>query len=59
MSVNGTPTTIYDAMGKDTLLFTFHPGPLIQESSLDRLFVEQASHWFDSVWGTIAREQPA
>ncbi|WSG01919.1 hypothetical protein OG989_30485 [Micromonospora sp. NBC_01740] len=54
VSVEGKPMAIYDAMGKDAILFPFTPSD--EDSSNDALYVEQARAWFDSMWGTIARE---
>ena len=54
VSIDGTPVAIYDAMGKDTILFPFTPSD--EDASDDARYVEQARVWFDSLWGTIARE---
>lgn len=54
VSVEGKPVAIYDAMGKDAILFPFTPSD--EDTSNDALYVEQARAWFDSLWGTIARE---
>lgn len=54
VSVDGKPMAIYDAMGKDAILFPFTPSD--EDASNDALYVEQARAWFDSMWGTIARE---
>jgi hypothetical protein len=54
VSVDGKPLAIYDAMGKDAILFPFTPSD--EDTSNDTLYVEQARMWFDSLWNTIARE---
>ena len=54
VSVDGKPMAIYDAMGKEAILFPFTPSD--EDTSNDALYVEQARAWFDSLWGTIARE---
>ncbi|TQJ24318.1 GntR family transcriptional regulator [Micromonospora sp. A202] len=54
VSIEGKPMAIYDAMGKDAILFPFTPSD--DDNSNDALYVEQARAWFDSMWGTISRE---
>ncbi|MFF3869568.1 GntR family transcriptional regulator [Micromonospora sp. NPDC001898] len=54
VSIEGKPVAIYDAMGKDAILFPFTPSD--DDNSNDALYVEQARSWFDSMWGTISRE---
>ncbi|MEU7584847.1 GntR family transcriptional regulator [Micromonospora sp. NPDC049230] len=54
VSIEGKPVAIYDAMGKDAILFPFTPSD--DDNSNDALYVEQARAWFDSMWGTISRE---
>ncbi|GAB3157132.1 hypothetical protein GCM10027290_56940 [Micromonospora sonneratiae] len=54
VNIDGKPLAIYDAMGKDAILFPFTPSD--DDSSNDGLYVEQARAWFDSMWNTIARE---
>ncbi|MGW4461787.1 GntR family transcriptional regulator [Micromonospora sp. NPDC004704] len=54
VTIDGKPLAIYDAMGKDAILFPFTPSD--EDSSNDALYVEQARAWFDSMWRTIARE---
>jgi DNA-binding transcriptional regulator YhcF (GntR family) len=54
VTVDGKPMAIYDAMGKDSILFPFAPSD--EDSTYDALYVEQARTWFDSMWNTIARE---
>ncbi|ROO61528.1 GntR family transcriptional regulator [Micromonospora sp. Llam0] len=54
VSVDGQPLAIYDAMGKDAVLFPFTPSD--DDASHDGLYVQQAGAWFNSMWTTIARE---
>ena len=54
VSIEGKPLAIYDAMGKDAVLFPFIPSD--DDHSHDGLYVQQARAWFDSMWNTIARE---
>jgi DNA-binding transcriptional regulator YhcF (GntR family) len=54
VTIDGNPTAIYDAMGKDAILFPFVVGD--EDNSHDALYVEQARIWFDSVWNTVAKE---
>ncbi|GGJ89045.1 hypothetical protein GCM10010123_18270 [Pilimelia anulata] len=53
VTINKKPTAIYDAMGKDAILFPFAPGDE-EDQEYDRLYVQQAAAWFESVWSTIA-----
>lgn len=55
--VDGEQVEIFDAMGKDAALF-HHSVTDDEDASTSRQYVEQARTWFDSVWGTIAREYP-
>ncbi|MFI5840859.1 GntR family transcriptional regulator [Catenuloplanes sp. NPDC051500] len=57
VSVEGKPLAIYDAMGKDAVLFPFSPSD--DDNTNDALYVQQARAWFDSLWNTIAREYVA
>lgn len=54
VTIEGKPLAIYDAMGKDAILFPFSPSD--DDNSNEALYVEQARAWFDSMWNTIARE---
>ncbi|WP_052021103.1 hypothetical protein [Actinokineospora spheciospongiae] len=48
IDLEGTPTPMYDLMGKDALLF--------QHSVTTSQYVTQARIWFDSMWTTLADE---
>jgi len=52
--VAGEPTGIYDAMGKDAILFHFDANE--DETSLGAQYVQQARQWFNSVWYTVGRD---
>jgi hypothetical protein len=54
VTIEGKPLAIYDAMGKDAVLFPFTPSD--DDTSNDGLYVEQARAWFGSLWNTISRE---
>ena len=47
------PRVMYDLMGKDALVFRYsqHSG-----NPADQLYIEQARHWFDTMWQTISYE---
>jgi hypothetical protein len=47
------PRVMYDLMGKDALVFRYslHSG-----NSADQLYIDQARHWFDTMWQTISYE---
>jgi len=53
VSVGGEAVPIYDAMGKDAVLF-HHAAD--DDTTTGKQYVEQARTWFDSMWDTIARE---
>lgn len=55
VQINGKSIAIYDAMGKDTVLF-HHSLDAEDDSCLASQYVDQARTWFDSVWDTIARD---
>ena len=55
VNVEGQPTSIYDAMGKDAVLFHFDAGD-DDNSSIGQQYVQQVQLWFDSVWTTIGTE---
>jgi DNA-binding transcriptional regulator YhcF (GntR family) len=52
--VAGTPTPIFDSLGKDAVLF--HHAVTDDEATAGPQYVEQARIWFDSVWNSVARE---
>jgi DNA-binding transcriptional regulator YhcF (GntR family) len=54
VAVGGSPVEIFDAMGKDAVLF--HYAKTDDESAIESQYVEQAQMWFDSVWDSIAKE---
>lgn len=54
VSVAGTSTEIFDAMGKDAALFHYESND--DSTSLGCQYVMQAQMWFDSVWETIAQD---
>lgn len=54
VTVAGEPTSIFDAMGKDAILFNF--ASTDDEGSLGAQYVQQARSWFDSVWNTIGKD---
>lgn len=54
VELEGENTPIWDLMGKDATLMHYAAEP--GDESLSSIFVEQSQMWFDSVWGTVARE---
>ncbi len=54
VTLKGETRPIYDLMGKDAVLF--HHTLSDDDSAIGSQYVEQARAWFDSMWGTIARE---
>src|SRR6476469_469690 len=48
------PTTIYDLMGKDAVLF--HHSANDDDTSTGSHYVDQARTWFDSMWNTVSTE---
>jgi len=56
VTIDKQATPIWDVLGKDVPLFHF---ATTDEDDMASHFVQQARGWFDSVWTTIAREQPA
>ncbi|MEV4514496.1 GntR family transcriptional regulator [Dactylosporangium sp. NPDC049525] len=57
VTIDHAQVPIYDVMGKDVPLFQFAAGD--DEDDMPTQYVQQARGWFDSVWNTIAHEQPA
>jgi DNA-binding transcriptional regulator YhcF (GntR family) len=53
VAVGGEPTSIFDPMGKDAVLF--HYAVSDDESSIGDQHVQQAQAWFDSVWTSVAK----
>lgn len=54
VTIKGEPHAVYDLMGKDATLFHHAVSP--DEDSTGTQYVEQARLWFDSMWGTVARD---
>jgi hypothetical protein len=52
VTIEGSDRSMYDLMGKDTILFRYGRGL----SPTGAAYVEQARTWFDSMWNTIGRE---
>lgn len=50
--IDGESTGIFDAMGKDTVLFHFDSNE--DETSIGSQYVREGERWFDSVWNSIA-----
>ena len=53
VTLAGERTGMWDLMGKDAVLF-HHAGDVDPESMASQ-YVQQARHWFDSVWSTVAK----
>jgi len=54
VAVDGVPVEIFDPMGKDATLF--HWANTDDEDAIENQYVSQAQAWFESVWGSVARE---
>jgi DNA-binding transcriptional regulator YhcF (GntR family) len=57
VSLNGEPVAMYDLMGKDVTLFHHETGD--DPASIGGQYIAQAQAWFDSMWSTVSRAQPA
>ncbi len=57
VSLGGEPVPMYDLMGKDVTLFHHETGD--DPASIGGQYVAQAQTWFDSMWSTVSRAQPA
>jgi DNA-binding transcriptional regulator YhcF (GntR family) len=57
VAIKGKSVPIFDLMGKDVPLF--HYAVTDDDASHGSQFVEAARAWFDSLWGTVAREYEA
>jgi len=57
VTLDGDKTPMWDLMGKDAVLFHHTIGD--DDGSIGSQYVEQAREWFDSMWGTVAREPSA
>lgn len=53
VTINKKPVSIFDPMGKDTVLF--HHVADADPDSTGSLYIAETAKWFDSVWETIAR----
>ncbi|MFI6288065.1 GntR family transcriptional regulator [Streptomyces sp. NPDC051018] len=51
-SIDGTLTTIYDTLGGNSKLFRFVRGT----GARDDAYVTESQEWFDSLWGTLAKD---
>lgn len=54
VTIGGEHLSIYDLVGKDTILFHHSRGD--EGESLGSQYVEQSVTWFESVWNTVGRE---
>lgn len=54
VKLDGTPTPIWDLMGKDTVLF--HHSADADDDTMASQYVKQSRMWFDSLWTSVARE---
>ena len=57
VSLNGEAVPMYDLMGKDVTLF--HHETSDDPASIGGQYIAQAQTWFDSMWSTVSRAQPA
>jgi DNA-binding transcriptional regulator YhcF (GntR family) len=53
VEIDGKQVSIFDAVGKDTVLF--HHSISDDDRATGSQYVEQARRWFDSLWGTLGR----
>lgn len=54
VTLDGSPTAIWDLMGKDTILF--HHSADADDDTLASQYVKQSRMWFDSIWNTVSGE---
>jgi len=54
IKINSEPHEIYDLVGKDAILF--HHTRSDDADSTGSEYIEQAQHWFDSMWTTVGRD---
>ncbi|WP_177206852.1 hypothetical protein [Saccharomonospora viridis] len=54
VKLNGTPTSVWDLMGEDTVLF--HHSVDADDETMASHYVKQSRMWFDSLWTSVARE---
>lgn len=55
VTLNESPTAMWDLMGKDAVLLNFTLTS--DEDSIASQYVRQSSMWFESVWATVARSE--
>jgi hypothetical protein len=53
VEIGGKNVPIFDAVGKDTVLF--HHSVSDDDRATGSQYVDQARRWFDSLWGTLGR----
>lgn len=53
VEIDGKPVSTFDAVGKDTVLF--HHSISDDDRATGSQSVEQARHWFDSLWETLGQ----
>jgi hypothetical protein len=53
VEIGGKSVPIFDAVGKDTVLF--HHSVSDDDRATGSQYVDQARRWFDSLWGTLGR----
>jgi DNA-binding transcriptional regulator YhcF (GntR family) len=53
VAIDGQPVEIFDALGKDSVLF--HYAKTEDDSAIDSQYVSEAQNWFNTVWNSIAR----
>ncbi|MPY83507.1 MAG: GntR family transcriptional regulator [Actinophytocola sp.] len=54
VTLDDTPTPMWDLMGKDTTLF--HHTADSDDDTMASQYVKQSRMWFDSIWSTVARD---
>ncbi|SFO09938.1 GntR family transcriptional regulator [Amycolatopsis rubida] len=54
VTLDGSPTAIWDLMGKDTILF--HHSADANDDTIASQYVKQSRMWFDSIWNTVSGE---
>jgi DNA-binding transcriptional regulator YhcF (GntR family) len=55
VALDGQPVPMFDLMGKDVTLF-HHASD--DPAGIGAQYLAQAQDWFDSMWGTVSRNQP-
>lgn len=54
VTLDGEPTSMWDLMGKDTILF--HHAAEADEEAMSTQYVKQSRMWFDSIWSSVAKD---